>query len=39
MYKLSIITIHKNAIKNNQNMFITSRNYHEYTNNLKNEYG
>jgi len=48
MYKLSdrfIITIHKNEnftkneIQNNKNMFITSTDYHEYTNNLKNEYG
>lgn len=48
MYRLSdrfIITIHKNEnytkneISNNKNMFITSSDYHEYRNNLKNEYG
>lgn len=48
MYKLSdkfILTIHKdenytkNEIKNNKDMFITSSNYHEYRECLKNEYG
>ena len=48
MYKLSdkfILTIHKdenytkNEIKNNKDMFITSSDYHEYRNSLKNEYG
>lgn len=39
------IEIHKNIketktiIKNNENLFITSTNYHEYTNQLCNEYG
>jgi len=48
MYKLSdkfILTIHKdenytkNEIKNSKDMFITSSDYHEYRNSLKNEYG
>ena len=48
MYKLSdkfILTIHKdqnytkNEIKNNKNVFITSSDYHEYRDSLKNEYG
>lgn len=48
MYKLSdkfILSIHedenytKNQIKDNKNMFITSSDYHEYRDCLKNEYG
>ena len=47
-YKLNnkfSIEIHKNIeetktiIKNNKKFFITSTNYHEYTNQLNNEYG